>query len=113
MVQTSSFQIFLVIVMILFFLGEKDYYEKQFATLRSFEEVDSLDSPNVIDEEQDHEQQAQHERAIKISNWANVFLLAFKVISSTFFFSNSENLMHGLAGFIKSFSLHSILTCIF
>lgn len=108
MVQTSSFQIklvatksftkilpfikrkvcfflliFLVIIMIhsfLFFLGEKDYYEKQFATLRSFEEVDSLDSPNVIDEVQDHKQLAQHERAIKISNWANIFLLAFKVI---------------------------------
>ncbi|XP_062167245.1 metal tolerance protein 4-like isoform X1 [Alnus glutinosa] len=62
--------------------GEKDYYEKQFATLRSFEEVDSLDSPNVIDEQQDHEQQAQHERAIKISNWANVFLLAFKIYAT-------------------------------
>jgi hypothetical protein len=88
----------------IFFLGEKDYYEKQFATLRSFEEVDSLDSPNVIDEVEDHEQLAQHEIAIKISNWANIFLLAFKVISSTFF-SNSEILVDGLAGFITSFFL--------
>ncbi|XP_059427856.1 metal tolerance protein 4 [Corylus avellana] len=62
--------------------GEKDYYEKQFATLRSFEEVDSLDSPNVIDKVQDHKQLAQHERAIKISNWANIFLLAFKIYAT-------------------------------
>ncbi|KAE8125318.1 hypothetical protein FH972_020142 [Carpinus fangiana] len=62
--------------------GEKDYYEKQFATLRSFEEVDSLDSPNVIDEVEDHEQLAQHERAIKISNSANIFLLAFKIYAT-------------------------------
>ncbi|KAG8501096.1 hypothetical protein CXB51_003172 [Gossypium anomalum] len=33
--------------------GEKEYYEKQFAMLRSFEEVDSLKSPNAIDEAQD------------------------------------------------------------
>lgn len=59
--------------------GEREYYERQLATLKSFEEVDSLDTPNVIDEELELEEQAQHERAIKISNWANVFLLAFKV----------------------------------
>lgn len=63
--------------------GEKEYYERQFATLRSFEEVDSIDSAHVIDEEQDLNEQVHHERAMKISNWANVFLLAFKV---TFFF---------------------------
>ncbi|GER52452.1 cation efflux family protein [Striga asiatica] len=62
--------------------GEKDYYERQFATLRSFEEVDSLDSPNVIDEEIDRQEQAQHERAMNISNWANVFLLAFKIYAT-------------------------------
>ncbi|CAA0837497.1 Putative metal tolerance protein C3 [Striga hermonthica] len=64
--------------------GEKDYYQRQFATLRSFEEVDSLDSPNVvIDEEQiDRQQQAQHERAMNISNSANVFLLAFKIYAT-------------------------------
>jgi ribosomal protein S10 len=60
--------------------GEREYYEKQFATLRSFEEVDSLESPHVIDEEQDRKEQAQHERAMNISNWANTLLLALKVI---------------------------------
>ncbi|GFQ04538.1 metal tolerance protein 4 [Phtheirospermum japonicum] len=62
--------------------GEKDYYERQFSTLRSFEEVDSLDSPNVIDEELDRQEQARHERAMNISNWANVFLLAFKIYAT-------------------------------
>ncbi|XP_062005392.1 metal tolerance protein 4-like [Rosa rugosa] len=59
--------------------GEKEYYEKQFATLRSFEEVDSLESPDVIDAEQDRKELAQHERAMKISNWANTLLLALKI----------------------------------
>ncbi|CAL9026057.1 unnamed protein product [Prunus brigantina] len=62
--------------------GEREYYEKQFATLRSFEEVDSLESPHVIDEEEDRKEQAQHERAMNISNWANIFLLAFKVYAT-------------------------------
>ncbi|KAL3637339.1 Metal tolerance protein 4 [Castilleja foliolosa] len=62
--------------------GEKDYYERQFSTLRSFEEVDSLDSPNVIDEDLDRQEQAQHERAMNISNWANVFLLGFKIYAT-------------------------------
>ncbi|KAG4913086.1 hypothetical protein JHK86_053519 [Glycine max] len=30
--------------------GEKEYYERQFATLRSFEEVDSTESSNVIED---------------------------------------------------------------
>lgn len=60
-------------------LGEKEYYEKQFATLKSFEEVDSLVSNNAIDEENYLQEQVQHERAMNISNWANIFLLAFKV----------------------------------
>lgn len=68
----------------LFLLGEKEYYKKQFATLRSFEEVDSLDSPHVADEEQDRIEQNLHERAMKISNWANIFLLLFKVIYFSF-----------------------------
>ncbi|KAL0359353.1 UNVERIFIED_CONTAM: Metal tolerance protein 4 [Sesamum angustifolium] len=62
--------------------GEKEYYERQFATLRSFEEVDSLGSPNLIDQDLDHQQQAQHERAMNISNWANIFLLAFKIYAT-------------------------------
>lgn len=60
-------------------LGEKQYYEKQFATLKSFEEVDSPVSNNAIDEEKYLQEQVQHERAMNISNWANIFLLAFKV----------------------------------
>lgn len=66
----------------LFFIsGEKEYYEKQLAMLKSFEEVESLDfdSHNIIDEEDNSREQAQHERAIKISNWANAILLALKV----------------------------------
>ncbi|TYH76845.1 hypothetical protein ES332_D04G114300v1 [Gossypium tomentosum] len=62
--------------------GEKEYYEKQFAMLRSFEEVDSLKSPNAVDEAQDCEEQAQHERAMNISNWANAFLLVFKIYAT-------------------------------
>ncbi|XP_015898922.3 metal tolerance protein 4 isoform X2 [Ziziphus jujuba] len=61
---------------------EKEYYEKQFATLRSFEEVDALQSPIDINEEQEHQEQAQHERAMNISNWANVFLLVFKIYAT-------------------------------
>ncbi|KAL7098118.1 hypothetical protein ACP275_10G185100 [Erythranthe tilingii] len=62
--------------------GEKDYYERQFATLRSFEEVDLLVSSNVIDEELDRQELSQNERAMNISNWANVFLLAFKIYAT-------------------------------
>ncbi|KAH1077904.1 hypothetical protein GLYMA_19G150000v4 [Glycine max] len=59
-------------------LREKEYYERQFATLRSFEEVDSTESSNVIEDGSVDAEQVQSERAMKISNWANVFLLAFK-----------------------------------
>ncbi|KAH7855506.1 hypothetical protein Vadar_025635 [Vaccinium darrowii] len=62
--------------------GEKEYYERQIATLQSFEEVDAIDSSHVIDEEQDREEQIQHERAMNISNVANVFLLAFKIYAT-------------------------------
>ncbi|XAR68629.1 hypothetical protein NMG60_11003822 [Bertholletia excelsa] len=62
--------------------GEKEYYERQFATLRSFEEVDSLDSSGASKEEQESREQAQHERAMNISNWANIFLLALKVYAT-------------------------------
>ncbi|KAI3794770.1 hypothetical protein L1987_37408 [Smallanthus sonchifolius] len=66
--------------------GEKEYYEKQFAALKSFEEVDSLRSINATDDEDNEEQElieeAQHERAINISNWANIFLLALKIYAT-------------------------------
>lgn len=61
------------------FIGEKEYYERQFATLKSFEEVDSIVVSDSIDIE-NMEKQAQHELAMKISNYANAVLLALKVI---------------------------------
>ncbi|XP_050228951.1 metal tolerance protein 4-like [Mercurialis annua] len=61
--------------------GEKEYYEKQFATLKSFEEVDCHES-QALDEDQENEEQIQHERAMKISNWANILLLAFKIYAT-------------------------------
>lgn len=60
------------------FIEEKEYYERQFATLKSFEEVDTLMKTNTIDEEDD-EEQVEAEKAMKISNYANVLLLVFKV----------------------------------
>ncbi|XP_058204812.1 metal tolerance protein 4 [Rhododendron vialii] len=62
--------------------GEKEYYERQLATLKSFEEVDSIDASHVIDEKQDREEQMQHERAMNISNVANVLLLVFKIYAT-------------------------------
>lgn len=61
--------------------GEKEYYQKQFETLKSFEAVDSLHL-QAINEDQENAEQAQHERAMNISNWANVFLLAFKIYAT-------------------------------
>lgn len=60
------------------------------ATLRSFEEVDSLVSPRASDE-LDIQEEIQHERAINISNWANIFLLLLKVNS---FLLISPNLLN-------------------
>lgn len=62
--------------------AEKEYYERQVATLKSFEEVDSLESPIDIDEEEETREQTQHERAMNISNWANVILLALKIYAT-------------------------------
>ncbi|KAM7272038.1 hypothetical protein ACFE04_031252 [Oxalis oulophora] len=63
--------------------GVKEYYENQFATLKAFEEVDCLDSSQGSDDQQDLiKEDAEHERAIKISNWANSFLLVFKVYAT-------------------------------
>ncbi|KAL5563379.1 hypothetical protein UlMin_033126 [Ulmus minor] len=60
---------------------EKEYYERQFATLKSFEEVDSVVEAEGLDEE-NFEEQAQHERAMRISNYANIVLLAFKMYAT-------------------------------
>ena len=65
---------------VLAFVDEKEYYEKQFATLKSFQEVDTLMTTDTIDEEDD-QGQAQAEKAMKISNYANILLLVFKVNS--------------------------------
>lgn len=65
-------------------VGEKEYYERQFDTLKSFEAVDTIVTADSIDEE-DLEEQANQERAMKISNYANVLLLALKVICFFFF----------------------------
>jgi len=67
------------------FIGEKEYYERQFATLKSFDEVDSVESSDCIEESD--EEQAQQERAMKISNYANVALLILKVIFDFVFLS--------------------------
>ncbi|WVY92680.1 hypothetical protein V8G54_031768 [Vigna mungo] len=57
--------------------GEIEYYERQLATLKSFEEVDSVVSSDCTDEE-DSAGLAQQERAMRISNYANVALLILK-----------------------------------
>ncbi|KAJ0953136.1 putative cation efflux protein [Helianthus annuus] len=62
--------------------GEKEYYEKQFATLKSFEEVDGIVSSDHGIVEEDMDEQIQQERAMKISNYANILLLAFKIFAT-------------------------------
>ena len=49
------------------------------ATLKSFEEVDALDSDDGAVNEEDNDEQMHAEMAMKISNFANVLLLGFKV----------------------------------
>lgn len=61
--------------------GEKEYYEKQMDTLKSFEDVDIL-MGNDNNNEDDDEEQARHEKAMKISNYANIVLLAFKIYAT-------------------------------
>ncbi|KAL9407365.1 hypothetical protein Peur_004337 [Populus x canadensis] len=61
--------------------GEKKYYKKQMDALKSFEDVDIL-MGNDNDNEDDDEEQAQHEKAMKISNYANIVLLAFKIYAT-------------------------------
>ncbi|KAF3965770.1 hypothetical protein CMV_010080 [Castanea mollissima] len=63
--------------------GEREYYERQINTMNSFEEVDSLVTSNGIDEDEEQaKEDARHERAMKISNYANIILLAFKVYAT-------------------------------
>jgi len=74
--------------------GEEEYYEKQVATLESFEEVDKLcnnEDPleESLQEQHDqelHDQELQHESAVNIavnvSNFSNVLLLALKIYAT-------------------------------
>ncbi|KAL8159473.1 hypothetical protein V2J09_001010 [Rumex salicifolius] len=63
--------------------GEKEYYEAQFATLKSFDEVDRIvQADSKEDGEEEDEEQRLAEKAMKISNYANVVLLAFKIFAT-------------------------------
>jgi hypothetical protein len=64
---------------IVFIIGEKEYYERQLTTMQSFAEVDALMAPNSNEVERDAEE-AYQEKLMKISNYANVVLLALKVM---------------------------------
>jgi hypothetical protein len=64
--------------------GEREYYEKQLATLRTFDEVEALCMPDEFDsdlEAFEDKEQKQSESAMKISIYANTVLLVFKVSS--------------------------------
>ncbi|XLR35303.1 hypothetical protein S83_063203, partial [Arachis hypogaea] len=60
-------------------MREKEYYEKKIATLKSFDEVDSIvaSDSNIIEDIDDGEH-LQQERAMRISNYSNVVLLILK-----------------------------------
>ncbi|KAE8677200.1 Metal tolerance protein 4 [Hibiscus syriacus] len=65
--------------------GVKEYYKTQFETLKDFEEVDAVDPSETTDGEHDDyedEEQIQHERAMRISNYANIILLVFKLYAT-------------------------------
>ncbi|VAI61252.1 unnamed protein product [Triticum turgidum subsp. durum] len=71
--------------------GEREYYRKQLAALKTFEEVEALCMPGEFGSDDDgdpdasdadDEEQKQSEFAMKISNYANIVLLAFKVYAT-------------------------------
>lgn len=69
--------------------GEREYYRKQLAALKTFEEVEALCMPGEFGSDEDpdasgadEEEQKQSEFAMKISNYANIVLLAFKVYAT-------------------------------
>lgn len=64
--------------------GEREYYEKQFETLKSFEEVDALtaSTDDILEETGLSQEQIQQERAMKISNYANIVLLILKIYAT-------------------------------
>ncbi|KAL3819585.1 hypothetical protein ACJIZ3_005490 [Penstemon smallii] len=62
--------------------GEKEYYERQFEVLRSFEEVDAPIVSNTDEVSADDVEHEKQELAMAISNWANIFLLLFKIYAT-------------------------------
>ncbi|KAL5206949.1 hypothetical protein ABZP36_031384 [Zizania latifolia] len=68
--------------------GEREYYQKQLAALRTFEEVEDLCMPGEFDSGADarevveDKEQKRSESAMKISNYANIVLLVFKVYAT-------------------------------
>ncbi|WVZ73441.1 hypothetical protein U9M48_021747 [Paspalum notatum var. saurae] len=67
--------------------GEREYYERQFVTLRTFEEVERRCMPGEFDSDleasdSEDKEQKQSEFAMKISNYANIVLLVFKVYAT-------------------------------
>uniref|UniRef100_A0A2P2MTI0 Uncharacterized protein MANES_15G105000 n=1 Tax=Rhizophora mucronata TaxID=61149 RepID=A0A2P2MTI0_RHIMU len=61
--------------------AEREYYQRQFATLKSFEEVDAVvETDSILDE--DDEEQSRAEKAMQISNCANIMLLALKIYAT-------------------------------
>ncbi|CAB67634.1 putative protein [Arabidopsis thaliana] len=89
---------------------EKEYYERQLATLKSFEEVESFlarSDEYTIDEkeeEEDRAERAAQELAMQISNWANIFLLALKSGSIAIAASTLDSLLDLMAGGILWFT---------
>ncbi|EAZ24792.1 metal tolerance protein 3 [Oryza sativa Japonica Group] len=95
--------------------GEKEYYEKQLATLKIFEEVEALCMPGEFESdaevlELEDKEQKQSESAMKISNYANIILLVFKVYatiktgSMAIAASTLDSLLDFLAGGILYFT---------
>uniref|UniRef100_A0A0E0K5U2 Uncharacterized protein n=1 Tax=Oryza punctata TaxID=4537 RepID=A0A0E0K5U2_ORYPU len=96
--------------------GEKEYYEKQLATLKTFEEVEALCMPGEFESdaelvlELEDKEQKQSESAMKISNYANIILLVFKVYatiktgSMAIAASTLDSLLDFLAGGILYFT---------
>lgn len=62
--------------------GEKEYYKRQFETLKSFEEVDSLVEPTGDEVDSEDIEEKRSEFAMKISNFANIVLLVLKIYAT-------------------------------
>jgi hypothetical protein len=79
-------------------VGEREYYEKQLATLRTFDEVEALCMPDEFDsdlEAVEDKEQKQSESAMKLSIYANTVLLVFKVSSCFSFHKHNYRMEFG------------------